>query len=707
MKRSGFLFACALSGFIALNMCSYAANNYNLLLDPQQTYSSEISRLEKDLRSNTTNKQTRDKLVKIYCDKANQAINNGGNIDDALNDYRMALYYLKYYIPVGLTYDDNTKASEIDSKIKDLLAKQQKGVSPDVRFKEAKRLRGMGQFPQAVVEYKEAAKSQSLAKSSYEAIGDIMMVMSKPLEAAKNYDECLKINSKDAKMHLKLARALHKTGNMESALQEYTLALNDPSLQEEVAPVVEELSLDKISKNPDDPNSYIDLGRSYEKRGKYNDAMTYYTKARDVDPSNRTALVNIAAVQAKQGDYTKAIEAYDNILASNPNNEVIHYDKAVALRGLKQYKPAMDELVYALRIDPNYEEAKILLLKIIDEDLAMNESLNMLSMLVEANPQDETVIMVYGNKLYRAQKDFEAIKQYDKVIAINPKNADAYINKARLYERNNDINNAIAAAKAGMAANPGNAALDKVLKDVSAKQKYAQFDEALKLYEQGNYQGALDIYLTDKNPSEATLLNIGGCYYGLQDYDKSIEYYNKALLKNPKNDRALLYIGGSYYSKGDTQKAVEYYKKALVLKPNDKEIKEALNIANQNLGDDMLEKALALYNEGKFNETYSVLNQILKLNPTSAYAYYYRALIYDEWKKYPQAIADYKKTISYMPELDTAYYSIAVDYDTLNDYANARSNYQKFLSMNQGKSDTYTDYAKSRVSELNRILTKK
>ena len=102
-----------------------------------------------------------------------------------------------------------------------------------------------------------------------------------------------------------------------------------------------------------------------------------------------------------------------------------------------------------------------------------------------------------------------------------------------------------------------------------------------------------------------------------------------------------------------------------------------------------------------------MLNQILKLNPTSAYAYYYRALIYDEWKKYPQAIADYKKTISYMPELDTAYYSIAVDYDTLNDYANARSNYQKFLSMNQGKNDTYTDYAKLRVSELNRILTKK
>ena len=70
MKRSGFLFACALSGFIALNMCSYAANNYNLLLDPQQTYSSEIFRLEKNLKSNSANKQTRDKLIKTYCDKA-------------------------------------------------------------------------------------------------------------------------------------------------------------------------------------------------------------------------------------------------------------------------------------------------------------------------------------------------------------------------------------------------------------------------------------------------------------------------------------------------------------------------------------------------------------------------------------------------------------------------------------------------------------
>lgn len=690
-----------------LNMCSFAANNYNLLLDPQQTYSSEIFRLEKELKLNSTNKQIRDKLVKIYCDKANQAAIAEENFDVALNDYRKALYYIKYYSPIGITYEDNAKADEVDTKIKEILTKQQKGVSADIRFKEAKRLRGMGQFPEAVVEYKEAAKSQTLARASYEAIGDIMMVMSKPLEAAKNYDECLKLNSKEPKMHLKLARALHKTGNMESALKEYTLALNDPSLQEEVAPIVEELSFEKISKNPNDPNSYIDLGRSYEKRGQYNDAMTYYTKARDVDPSNRTALVNIASVQAKQGDYAKAIEAYDNILASNPNNEVVHYDKAVALRGLKQYKSAMDELIYALRIDPNYEEAKILLLKIIDEDLVLDESLNTLSMLVDANPQDETVVMVYGNKLYSAKKDFEAIKQYDKVITINPKNADAYINKARLYERNNDIDNAIAAAKAGLSSNPGNTALDKVLKDVYAKQKYAQYNEALKLYEQGNYQEALNIYLSDKNPSEDILMNIGGCYYELQDYDKSIEYYNKALLKNPKNDRALLYIGGSYYSKGDTKKAVEYYKKALVLKPNDKDIKEALNIANQNLGDDMLESALALYNEGKFNETFNMLNQILKLNPTSAYAYYYRALIYDEWKKYSQAIADYKKTISYMPELDTAYYSIAVDYDTLNDYTNARANYQKFLSMNQGKSDTYTDYAKSRVSELNKILAKK
>lgn len=705
---------CALSGCLVLAGVSFAAEysndaNYQSALSylNSSNYTMAISALEKSLKSYPSNRDVRDKLINAYYSNANKTLNSGVKLDSALKDYRMALYYLKYFSADSLSQGDLIKADALDSQIKAVLTKQQKGVSCESRFKEAKRLRGMGQFAPAVVEFNEALKSPSFARASYEALGDIMMAISRPIEAAKNYDECLKMNSKDAQMHLKLARALHKIGSVDLALQEYNLAMSDSSLQDEIVPALEQLNLAKVNKNPQDVSSYLSLGDVYQKQGDYVNAINYYSKAQQLDPSNSSAIISVASVQTKQGNYNQALETYDSLLAQNPNNEVVHYDKAVALRGLKQYQPAMDELIYALRIDPDYEEAKILLLKIIDEDLSMDESLDKLSRLVVANPKDETVIMVYANKLYRAKRDIEAIEQYKTVIALNPKNIDAYINEARLYDRNNDPINAMAVINAGLSANPANTvALNKVKKEISDKLASVENDRALNLYDKGDYQGALNIFLTDKNPSEDTLMNIGGCYYEIQNYDKSIEYYNKVLFKNPRNDRALLYLGGNYYSKGDTSKAIDFYKKALALKPGDKDIKEALSIANQNLGDDLLEKALNSYNAGKFNETFAALNKVISLNPQNAYAYYYRGLIYDEWKKYAQAIADYKKAVQYMPDMELAYYSLAVDYDTLNDTTNARVNYQKFLSMSQGK-DTYTDYARTRLSELSKVGAQK
>lgn len=707
--------ACALSGCLVLGNIAYGvdcSNNANYQSGVSYlnaaNYPMAISELEKSIKVCPSNCDIKDKLVNAYYLNATQTLNSGINLDKALNDYRMAVYYLKYFSLQNVSDTDISRADAIDAQIKTVLVRQQKGVSYVARFKEAKKLRGSGQFASAVVEFSEALKQPELARDSYEALGDIMMVLSRPIDAAKNYDECLKMNSKDAKMHLKLARALHKMGNIDLALQEYSLAAVDPSLQEEIEPVVEQLNLSKVSKNPNEVAPYINLGDIYQRQGDYVNAINYYSKAQQLDPSNTAAIVSVASVQSKQGNYTQAIQTYDNLLAQNPDNEVVHYDKAVALRGMKQFQAAMDELIYALRIDSNYEEAKILLLKIIDEDLPMNEALDKLSRLVESNPKDETVRMVYANKLYRAKQDAQAIDQYKAVIAINPKNTDAYINEAKLYDRNNDSANAIATLQSGIAANPAkSAALNKVMKEITDNAKAAKVSEALKLYEGGDFEGALKIYLSDNNPSEDTLMNMGGCYYELQNYDKSIECYNKALFKNPKNDRALLYLGGNYYSKGDTRKAIDYYNKALALKPADSEIKEALSIANQNLGDDLLEKALDLYNAGKFNETFNMLNQVLKLNPKNAYGYYYRALIYDEWKKYPLAIADYKKTVMYMPEMDLAYYSLAVDYDTINDTVNAKANYQKYLSMNPNKKDTYTDYAKSRLAEINKTAVKK
>ncbi len=711
MKKGGFLLASLVTGYLAMGNFSYAAQylddvNYQKAVSylNSANYQLAIPELEKSLKLFPDNTDIKTKLVDAYY---NSAINNGSDLNKALNDYRMAIYYLEYVSDALPSQAEKDKAQIIDSQIKSTMLKLQKGDNLDSRFKEARMLRGMGMFAQAIVEFSAASEQPNLAQKSYEALGDLMMANARPVSAARYYDECLKINSKNSGVHLKLARALHKMGKFDLAIQEYTVAMSDDTLADEVLPALEQLSLANISKNPYDVHSYVNLGNVYQKKGDYVNAVNYYKKAQELDPSNSTVLVSMGTMYQTQGDYAKALETYDNMLSGNPYNEVLRYNKAQALRGLKRPNEAIDELVIALRLDPNYEDAKILLLSIIDSDLTNQDSLDKLSKLVEANPADEVVRMVYANKLYKTSNDAKAIEQYQIIISKNPKNVDAYINQARLYERGKNYNDAITVLKAAIVSNPASSAnLNKIIKEMTDQLDDANLDQALKAYESGDYKGALNLYLAEKTPDEGVLMNIAGCYYELQNYDKSIEYYQKVLLKNPRNDRALFYLGGNYYAKGDVNKALEYYNKALVLKPADVEIKKAVKIANQNKASDLLEKGLNLYSAGKYAETFNVLNQVIKLDSQNAYGYYYRALIYDEWKKYALAIEDYKKSLKFMPEMDIAYYGLGVDYDMIKDYANAKRNYAKYLQLNAGKNDTYTSYAKSRIKEITKILPK-
>ena len=74
-------------------------------------------------------------------------------------------------------------------------------------------------------------------------------------------------------------------------------------------------------------------------------------------------------------------------------------------------------------------------------------------------------------------------------------------------------------------------------------------------------------------------------------------------------------------------------------------------------------------------------------------------MIYDNEKKYNEAIADYKKAISFNPELLIINYLIAVDYDMLEQYKNAISYYQAFINT-YTEDDDYSKYARTRIEEL-------
>jgi len=251
-----------------------------------------------------------------------------------------------------------------------------------------------------------------------------------------------------------------------------------------------------------------------------------------------------------------------------------------------------------------------------------------------------------------------------------------------------------------LAISPNNDKVKKLIKEIEQDSVLKQYEVASKKYDEGDYEGALKLYQMIKNPDASVYAGIGACYQALNKYDKAIEAYNKSISIDASEPTTYAYLASVYFSKNDLAKAEEYYLKAQKLDPSNADVKEGLKAVKMAKLSNMLEKALNLYNSKKYTEAMTLLNQVIAADSKNAYAYYYRAMVYDAQNKYELAIKDYLKAVENSTELSIAYYSLAVDYDMLNNKVEAKKAYQKFLAQSKGEENEYTKYARKRLQEL-------
>lgn len=665
----------------------------------QYQYSSAISEFKKALRINYLDDSARIGLINSYLARGTYFANKDKDWGSAANDYRAALFYLRYYPSSNQDVQNSMQAiSNSTQNLNQCLAMQKFDTSPKSRYEKAKDLRLQGLFPEAGYEFAQALSDESLRKNAYEQIADMMNVLGNNQKCNEYLQKAIALDPNNAVLRLKSARILDKLGQNDAAVKEYNYALANGGDDPEILYSLERIYRQKLTESPNDAATITNLGAILQKQNKFDEALQYYSQASQLDPTNVTTRLNVGTLYQQKKSYDSAIAAYDSILLLYPNHLEANLYKAQCLAAMGQNTQALEAFNKVLSIDPNNKEVKNQIFDTLKATMTPAEIMAYMSKNPAGDKSTIDNMYDYAIELHKQNKLDDAIAYYKEVLRVKADNPEVYINLAIAYKQENDLAHAKQVLQDAKIKFPNNSQIADNLKSIAQEAVAGKFDEASQAYNSGDYQKALAIYQAIQPPNFDSLSGIAASYKGLNNDNLAIEYYKKALAINQNSDVAY-YIGVLYSEKENWGNSKIYLKKALSINPHNTKAKDLLGTVVEQTNIKLVDNAIAFYDKGNYAEALKIINQVLTESPKNAYALYYRGLIYDVEKKYALALLDYKKAIQSSSELTIIYYLMALDYDNLAQYKNALINYKKYVSLT-AENNEYKTYSQSRIKEL-------
>ena len=661
-------------------------------------YSGAITEFKSALRINYLDNSARIGLINSYLARGTYYANTENNYDKAADDYRAALFYLVYYPNANQVKNSSQAIVQVNSNLNKCLSSTNFDKSAQNRFNKAKQLRAEGNFAAAGYEFNQTLSDTSLIKESFEQTGDIMKLLGNDTKAAEYYKKAVSVSPSDVNLRLSYAKILDKLGKEDEAIEQYNYILKRAEgSDKDMLYQLERIYKRKLDESPNDASLTSNLGAIMQKEGNFDEALRYYSKAEYLDPSNINARINVGTLYQQKGDYKTAITAYDSILIINPDNIEANIYKAQSLAKLGNEKEANEIYKKLLAKNPNDEFVQEQMVSMLKDTM---KPVQFAQYVKTNNPNNaKDIIYDYALELHKSNKISDAITLYNEVIQLDPNNSEYYVNLAIAQGQNGEYDKALGILNSANAKFPNNPQIASTIKSITVQSNDKKLEIAADFYNKKDYQNAINEYLKIQPATSETMLAVASSYQNLSDNDKAIEYYKEALNLAPANSDIAYYIAALYTEKEDFENAKTYAQKALALNKTNKDAKELLDSINSQIGAQNLDKAIALFDSENYTDSLNLLNQVLASDSKNAYALYYRGMIYDTQKKYNEAINDYKKSISLNPELLIANYLIGVDYDMLEKYKDAISYYKAFTAT-YSQEDDFSNYAKTRISEL-------
>ena len=252
------------------------------------------------------------------------------------------------------------------------------------------------------------------------------------------------------------------------------------------------------------------------------------------------------------------------------------------------------------------------------------------SKLVEKLPDDARGYLGRGRALWRLKKLDAAIADFDVVIALNPKSADAYNVRALANEDKGEKERCI-----------------------------PDFDRAIELVPKSA------VYRTNR----------ADAFFKLGQADKALEDFNKAIELDPK----LVY---AYNSRASFLTSLGHYDRAIA------DADKALSINSRDTTA-YINRATAYGNQGEDDKAMADFNNAAELDPSSAKVFSNRGYFHSRHRNYDLALADYSKAIELAPKVAQNYSNRGAVWLKKGNYPKAMEDVDAAIALNPNYSRAF------------------
>lgn len=246
-----------------------------------------------------------------------------------------------------------------------------------------------------------------------------------------------------------------------------------------------------------------------------------------------------------------------------------------------------------------------------------------------------------------ANKDEEAIQEYEKAIQIDPAYAPAYHGIGTVHFFNSDYEKAFSYYQKALEYNPDYGPSHKFLGLIYVDRK--KYDEAIEEYHKA---------IKDR-PYDATPYgHLGDVYYFFKkDSDKALHFYVECLERGldkqghtPLHYRAGIHtnLGNIYREKGRLEEATAEYNRVIELYP--KYAQEAQKHLEKFSAQEYFTSGIKFEKENLFDKAEKEYKKVLRVNPDYVEAHYHLGIIYNLQEKDKEAKTSLEKVLKLDPE---------------------------------------------------------